>query len=124
MKIIHAAKFYPPASGGMETVVADLCDGTAGEWDVRVVAAHTARKTVTERMGAVDVVRAGMLGAAHSVPLCPSLPLHLWRSSADCVVLHEPNPVAGTALFLATDDASHMTGGYLVTDGGYNMVGA
>ena len=35
-----------------------------------------------------------------------------------------PAGLAGTALFLATDDASHMTGGYMVADGGYNMVGA
>jgi 3-oxoacyl-[acyl-carrier protein] reductase len=35
-----------------------------------------------------------------------------------------PAELAGTALFLATDDAAHMTGGYLVADGGYNMVGA
>jgi len=35
-----------------------------------------------------------------------------------------PGELAGTALFLATDDAAHMTGGYLVADGGYNMVGA
>jgi 3-oxoacyl-[acyl-carrier protein] reductase len=35
-----------------------------------------------------------------------------------------PADLAGTALFLATDDAAHMTGGYLVADGGYNMVGA
>ena len=35
-----------------------------------------------------------------------------------------PEELAGKALFLATDDAAHMTGGYLVADGGYNMVGA
>jgi NAD(P)-dependent dehydrogenase (short-subunit alcohol dehydrogenase family) len=35
-----------------------------------------------------------------------------------------PEVVAGTALFLATPDADHITGGYLIADGGYNMVGA
>lgn len=35
-----------------------------------------------------------------------------------------PADYAGAALFLATDDATHITGGYLVADGGYNMVGA
>lgn len=35
-----------------------------------------------------------------------------------------PAELAGTALFLATEDANHITGGYLLADGGYNMVGA
>ncbi|HWC84650.1 MAG TPA: SDR family oxidoreductase [Pseudonocardiaceae bacterium] len=35
-----------------------------------------------------------------------------------------PEELAGTALFLATPDADHITGGFLVADGGYNMVGA
>ena len=30
MRLVHAAKFYPPVPGGMETVVKDLCDGMAG----------------------------------------------------------------------------------------------
>jgi 3-oxoacyl-[acyl-carrier protein] reductase len=39
---------------------------------------------------------------------------------------HIPGPaeIAGTALFLGTDDANHITGAYMVADGGYNMVGA
>ncbi len=60
----------------------------------------TAVCTLRERLGGVDVVRAGTFGSLASVPLCPSFPFHLWREPADCVVLHEPNPVAGTSLFL------------------------
>lgn len=100
--VVHAAKLYPPAGGGMETVLRDLCDGTAADWDVQVVAANNANTTVRERCGEVDVVRVAALGQAASVPLCPSMPLELWRHRADCIVLHEPNPVAGTALFLRT----------------------
>jgi rhamnosyl/mannosyltransferase len=102
MRIVHAAKFYPPVPGGMETVVKDLCDGMAADWDVRVVAANTVGATVVERCGEVTVTRAASLGKLNSVPLCPSLPLHLWRSRADCVVLHEPNPLAGASLVAHT----------------------
>lgn len=100
MKVLHAAKYYPPASGGMETVVRDLCEGTSDDWDVEVVAAHSERRSVDERVGRVHVMRAGSLGRVSSVPLCPTQPWRLWRAEADCVVLHEPNPVAGTALYL------------------------
>jgi 3-oxoacyl-[acyl-carrier protein] reductase len=34
-----------------------------------------------------------------------------------------PEELAGTALFLATDDAAHMYGVYMVADGGYSMLG-
>ena len=102
MKIVHAAKFYPPVPGGMETVVKDLCDGTADAWDVHVVAANIGRSSVKERCGNVTVTRAGALRTAHSVPLCPTLPFRLWSTRADCIVLHEPNPLAGVALFSHT----------------------
>ena len=35
-----------------------------------------------------------------------------------------PEELAAAALFLATDDAAHMIGTYLIADGGYSMVGA
>jgi rhamnosyl/mannosyltransferase len=100
--VVHAAKFYPPVEGGMERVVGDLCAGTARDWDVRVVAAHTGVRTMHDSRDGVDVVRCGAFGQAASVPLCPSQPFHLWSARADCVVLHEPNPVAGSSLFLRT----------------------
>ena len=102
MRVLHAAKYYPPVRGGMETIVRDLAEGTAEDWDVTVMAAHDRRGTVEERRGGVRVVRVSSLGAIHSVPICPLFPFHLWRSRSDCVVLHEPNPVAGSALFLRT----------------------
>jgi glycosyltransferase involved in cell wall biosynthesis len=86
----------------METVLADLCDGTAADWDVRVVAANDGPRTTIERRGNVDVARAATYGQAMSVPLCPTLPWQLWKHRADCVVLHEPNPIAATALWLHT----------------------
>jgi len=46
------------------------------------------------------------------------------RSMTPMARIPRPEEVAGTALFLATPDASHMTGGFMVADGGYNMVGA
>lgn len=102
MKVVHAAKFYPPFHGGMETFVQTLSEGTARDWEVVVVAANDAPRTVEERLNGVRVVRAGALGVVASVPICPSLPWRLWREPADCVVLHEPNPIAGGALFLRT----------------------
>jgi rhamnosyl/mannosyltransferase len=102
LKVVHAAKFYPPVSGGMETVIGDLCSGMADAWDVCVVAANTGPSLIRERREGVQIVRAPAWGVSHSVPLCPLLPVHLWRQNADCVVLHEPNPIAGTALFLHT----------------------
>jgi hypothetical protein len=40
MKVLHAAKVYPPVPGGMETLVQSLCNEISPGWDVRVVAAH------------------------------------------------------------------------------------
>src|SRR5437879_1455768 len=102
MKVVHGAKFYPPVPGGVEAFAQTLSGGTAGEWECVVVAANVSSRTVEERIEGVRVVRAAALGVVASVPLCPSLPLRLWRERADCVVLHEPNPVAGSALWLHT----------------------
>jgi 3-oxoacyl-[acyl-carrier protein] reductase len=35
-----------------------------------------------------------------------------------------PEELAASALFLASDDAHHITGAYMICDGGYSMLGA
>jgi rhamnosyl/mannosyltransferase len=102
MRILHVGKFYPPVRGGMERVLAALCEGTARRWRVRAVVAHQGRRTIRERRGGVEVVRVGTLARALSVSLSPGLARELWRERVDCVVLHEPNPPAGTLLALHT----------------------
>jgi glycosyltransferase involved in cell wall biosynthesis len=102
VRVLHVGKFYPPVRGGMETVLASLCEGTARRWGVRAVVAHDGTRTVRERRAGVEVVRVGTLARALSVALSPGLARELWRERFDCVVLHEPNPPAGTLLALHT----------------------
>jgi rhamnosyl/mannosyltransferase len=86
----------------METILGDLCDGTSRDWDVGVVVANDRATTERSRQAGVSVKRVAAYGTAASVPLCPMLPWHVWTASADCVVLHEPNPIAGTSLWIRT----------------------
>ena len=102
MRVLHAGKFYPPVRGGMETVLAALCESTAQRWQVRAVVAHQGSRTTRERRGGVEVVRVGTLARVLSVSLSPGLARELWRERVECVVLHEPNPPAGTLLALRT----------------------
>jgi len=93
-------KFYPPVRGGMETVLAALCEGTAQRWQVRAVVAQEGARTTRERLSGVEVVRVGTLARALSVSLSPGLARELWRERVACVVLHEPNPPAAMLLAL------------------------
>ena len=102
MKVLQVSKFYPPHRGGMETILGDLCAGTAREWEVHVVVANDRSSTERARLDGVDVTRVAAYGTAASVPICPLLPWRLWKTAADCVVLHEPNPIAGAALWMRT----------------------
>jgi glycosyltransferase involved in cell wall biosynthesis len=102
VRVLHVGKFYRPVRGGIETVLAALCEGTARRWRVRAVVAQQGLRTTRERREGVEVVRVGTLARALSVSLAPALARELWRERVDCVVLHEPNPPAGTLLALHT----------------------
>jgi rhamnosyl/mannosyltransferase len=101
MKVLHLGKFYPPAKGGMETILELLCVRTAEQVVNRVLVANTRRVTSEERHGGVTVVRLPTLMTVGSVAVTPTLPLQLAREQADVIVIHEPNPMALVAYFIA-----------------------
>lgn len=94
LSVLHVGKFYPPVPGGMERVVETLCTVTRGRVESRVLAFHTAARTVEDIVDGVPVTRVGALGSAGSVPVSPAFPAHLRRARADVMILHEPNPWA------------------------------
>ena len=104
-RVLHVAKFYPPAPGGMERVVETICRASEGIVESRVLALNQGRQTIEEVVDGVPVTRVGVAARAGSVPIAPSLLLHLRRASADLIILHEPNPWALLAYALARPSA-------------------
>ena len=101
MKVLHLGKFYPPAKGGMERILALICERTAQHVRNRVIVANSSPATVEERHGSIDVMRVGAIARIGAVAVCPRMPFDLAREDADVIVLHEPNPMALVSYFLA-----------------------
>src|SRR5918993_5188355 len=101
MKVLQLGKFYPPVKGGMETILALISERTAQHVQNRVLVANSRASTVEERHGSVEVRRSAALTRIGAVAVCPKMPFELAREDADLIVLHEPNPMALVAYFLA-----------------------
>src|SRR5262245_48059615 len=100
-RILHLGKYYPPVRGGIETVVETLARGEA-EWaESSALVLNERCVTTFERRDGVAVRRVGRVARAGAVSLAPTLPVWLARAEADILVLHEPNPMALVAYFLA-----------------------
>ena len=101
VRILHLGKFYPPASGGIETALETLCHDDSGTLENRALVMSNAHQTVHQVVDDVAVTRVGSVATIGAVSLSPTLPIWLARASADLIVLHEPNPMALVAYFLA-----------------------
>ena len=101
LRVLHIGKFYPPARGGMETVLQTLCRGELQSVETRALVMHRSRKTTHEVVDGVPVTRVGSLLTVGAVAVAPTLPLWIARADADLLVLHEPNPMALLAYFVA-----------------------
>jgi rhamnosyl/mannosyltransferase len=101
MKVLHLGKFYPPVKGGMETILELICDRTSREVQNKVLVANNCWATSEERRGDVGVVRVPAIAKIGAVAVCPTMPFRLAREATDLIVIHEPNPMALLAYFLA-----------------------
>jgi glycosyltransferase involved in cell wall biosynthesis len=101
VKVLHLGKFYPPAKGGMERILALICERTAQHVRNKVIVANSGAATVEERHGSIEVMRVGAIARIGAVAVCPRMPFDLAREDADVIVLHEPNPMALVSYFLA-----------------------
>lgn len=117
LRICHLGKFYPPASGGIETHVQALARAQVDlgcEVEVLCVnhadahgrdVTHDARartRTVVDVDRGVRVTRMGRLGTVARLELVPQAPLEVARRrEVDILHLHSPNPSLLFALLAA-----------------------
>jgi len=102
LKVLHFGKYYPPARGGIETVVETLCRGereSAAESQALVI--NRDGPTIQGIVDGVPVLRVGSVATIGAVSVAPTLPAWLSRAQADVIVLHEPNPMALVAYAIA-----------------------
>jgi rhamnosyl/mannosyltransferase len=94
IRVCHLGKYYPPAMGGIETLVCTLARAQAGLGLGVSVACinHRRGPTTVERDGDVAVLRLGCVGRVAKFDVCPELGRQLARIEADVLHLHVPNP--------------------------------
>lgn len=96
MKIVHVYKdYHPPVRGGIEQTIETLAHAqvAAGHEVSVLVSASGQRRSRTEMIEGVRVVRVAEWARALSSPLCPGFPASLARIEADVWNLHFPNPL-------------------------------
>ena len=90
--MLHVGKFFPPVRGGMEQVLAALCQATCDRVDNEVLVFSGSTQATRDVVEGIPVTRLGSMAPARSTPIAPAMMGALRRSSADLIVLHEPNP--------------------------------
>ena len=76
----------------MEQVLAALCQSTRDRVDNEVLAFSGSAGTTREIVDGIPVTRLGSVSPARSTPIAPAMMHELRKSTADVIVLHEPNP--------------------------------
>jgi glycosyltransferase involved in cell wall biosynthesis len=106
LQVLHVYKdVFPPVVGGVEKQIGLLRGAMAPEVGSSVIVCARARRTQVVRTGGSIEVRVAELGPRPlSVPVAPTLPLWVRRTSSDLVHVHMPNPPGELAAMLGRGD--------------------
>jgi glycosyltransferase involved in cell wall biosynthesis len=105
MKVLQVGKFYDSYSGGMETVLKNLCEGLKSKVDLHVLVSNSSFGTIHEHSD-FPVTRVGSLGTLLSTSISPSFPFWLKKLSGDIINVHVPNPLAELSYLLSRADGN------------------
>jgi rhamnosyl/mannosyltransferase len=97
-RVLHLGKYYPPHMGGMETHLQALVRGISGKYSIEVLVANDHVCRQVEHLDGSMIRRVPTFGTLASMPVTPTLPYEFWRSHADLVHIHTPNPGAAFSL--------------------------
>lgn len=103
VKVLQAARVYPPSVGGVEQVTQLLAERLREVCDTEVLVSNIARKFMDEIFNGIRVVRAKNYKTVWSLPLAPSYIRLFKRMSKgkDIVQLHYPFPIGEIAYLLS-----------------------
>lgn len=98
MRVLHIGKYFPPASGGMESYLGELVSALEKEGVTSYVLAHrwdSSEPTVAQTSANVTVERVPTYGQVCYVPIAPAFLFYLMRAirkfKPDCIHIHMPN---------------------------------